>query len=141
HRQCRLRDRTRAAPFPLGSTTCDATSGSARPLMAVVHAVGETHAADQESPCTQCARDRSRKPLGRRSRTAGVPGVMTDSRLSRRVPIIDSRRTPRFAATSPQERTMKNLLALLAALAVLLPQPGSAQEERPYDYWKFNRDV
>lgn len=36
---------------------------------------------------------------------------------------------------------MKNLLASLIALVLLVPVLASAQQEEKYDYWRFNRDM
>ena len=36
---------------------------------------------------------------------------------------------------------MKRLLALLIALALLLPANASSQQRESYDYWRFNRDM
>ncbi len=36
---------------------------------------------------------------------------------------------------------MKHLIALLFALALLLPAPAGSQQEEAYDYWRFNRDM
>ena len=36
---------------------------------------------------------------------------------------------------------MRNFLAALIALALLLPALTSAQQEEKYDYWRFNRDM
>jgi CubicO group peptidase (beta-lactamase class C family) len=36
---------------------------------------------------------------------------------------------------------MKGLFASGVALALLLPAPGSAQQQEAYDYWQFNREI